>query len=47
MSVKDVLTAITIFESILNILSLLSELNTVTIFTALIMLMVVYYCSSR
>lgn len=35
MKVKDVVTAITLFESILNILSMLSDLNTFTIFMIL------------
>ena len=35
MNVKDVVTAITLFESILNILSMFSELNTFTIFMIL------------
>lgn len=45
LKITDIVIAITIFESILNILSMLKDVNMLTTFTTLIMFIAVYFCS--
>ncbi len=47
MNINDVIKAITVLETILNIVSILEDMNTIQIFTALIMFIVVYSCLNK
>lgn len=47
MNINDVIKAITVLETILNIVSILEDMNTIKIFTALTMFIVVYSCLNK